>query len=222
MENKLFSRGRKLLDRWKSIHVGWFGEDTWERDGGPKLSQLGYHRLAGSLIMSDTCNAARAAKRLIIQQAGEEVERAAGPGAWDAMMDAEKDDTRRTYVGDCMQHLRNILIDTMANDAASFLKDELEESLDAFSAYERMSTDAMQLIRAVYKEFHHKGEYAKGKGKEFEHWHKTSQGGVFFLPFERAAGSRQDLSFDGAVAIFTNRVVVCSYLQRLIFVPDHY
>lgn len=48
-----------------------------------------------------------------------------------------------------MQHLRNILIDAMAASATSLLKDELQESLDAFSAFERMSTDPMQLIRAV-------------------------------------------------------------------------
>ena len=40
-----------------------------------------------------------------------------------------------------------------------------------------------------------------------------------WLPFERAAGSRQDLSFDGAVPIFLNRLIVVEFLQELVTVP---
>ncbi|KAL1526842.1 hypothetical protein AB1Y20_015534 [Prymnesium parvum] len=71
-------------------------------------------------------------------------------------------------------------------------------NLLAFAAYERMSTDVMQLIRAVYKEFHQEGEYAKGKGKEFTYWLRKYHGVKFFMHFSRAAGGRQDLAFDGA------------------------
>lgn len=145
METKVFSRSRKLLERWKQIYEAKYG--TWP---GPNPVQLGYHRLAGSLIMSDTCTAARAAKRLIIEMAAAEVEKLAREaGTWDDMSDAEKQKSTTSYVGDCMQHIRNILIDAMANSAASMLKDELQESLEAFAAYERMSTEPMQLIRAV-------------------------------------------------------------------------
>lgn len=49
----------------------------------------------------------------------------------------------------------------MSAAAAAILKDELEESLEAFSTHdERTSTDPLQLIRAVYKEYHRKGENA--------------------------------------------------------------
>lgn len=147
METKVFSRSRKLLERWQKIYEMKYGDGTWP---GPKPLQLGYHRLAGSLIMSDTCTAARAAKRLIIDMAAAEVEKLArDSGTWDHMSDAEKQASTTSYVGDCMQHIRNILIDAMASSAASMLKEELQESLDAFAAYERMSTEPMQLIRAV-------------------------------------------------------------------------
>lgn len=145
MELKVFARARRLLEGWQKVHEARFG--VWP---GPKPSQLGYHRLVQSLIMSDTCNAARAAKRMIIDMAaGAAEERAKEAGTWEAMDDAERKMTTTCYVGDCMQHIRNILIDAMAAAAATLLKDELKDSLEAFSAYERMSTDPMQLIRAV-------------------------------------------------------------------------
>lgn len=147
METKVFARSRKLLAKWRDIYEDRHGKGSWP---GPNPTQLGYHRLAGSLIMSDTCNSARAAKKMIMDMAAAEVEQLArDAGTWDGMCAAEKEKATTCYVGDCMQHLRNILIDAMAEAGANLLKDELKESLEAFSAYERMSTEAMQLIRAV-------------------------------------------------------------------------
>lgn len=219
VETKLFARGRVLLERWQTVHEEKNGRGSWP---GPKPSNLGYHRLAKALIMSDTYSAARAAKRLIIDHVAAEVETIGrADGTWDQQTDDEKKEAVRCYVGDCMQHLRNILLDAMAAEAARVLQDELKDSLEAFSSYERMSTDPMQLIRAVYREFHHQGEYAKGKGKDFEHWRHTSRNSAFFLPFERARGGRQDLAFDGAVPIFANRVLATSFLRELVFTPSH-
>lgn len=147
IETKVFARSRKLLEKWLHIYEDRNGKGSWP---GPKPLQVGYHRLARSLIMSDTCNSARAAKKLIIDMAATEVEcRAREAGTWDSMSRSEQERATTAYVGDCMQHLRNILIDAMASGAASMLKDELQDSLEAFAAYERMSTDPMQLIRAV-------------------------------------------------------------------------
>ena len=50
------------------------------------------------------------------------------------------------------QHLRNIVLNAAALGATGFLKDELGDSLDDFSAFERMSVDGMDLIRAIFKE----------------------------------------------------------------------
>eukprot|EP00965_Chrysotila_dentata_P074827 2472678-Pleurochrysis_carterae.AAC.1 len=62
-----------------------------------------------------------------------------------------------------------------------------------------MSTDISALIRAIYKELHNEGSYAKGKGRrEFHPWLKEKYGGEAFIPLERADGGRQDLDFDGA------------------------
>ena len=46
--------------------------------------------------------------------------------------------------------MRNIFLDKMASEAAAHLHEELAESLKTFSSYERMATDGMALIRAVY------------------------------------------------------------------------
>jgi hypothetical protein len=177
--------------------------------------------LGGALIMSDTCNAARAAKRLIMENIASAIEADVGPDAWAALSNDERNAKTRTYVGDCMQHLRNILLDAMTGAATSHLASELEESLKAFSSFERMSTDIMQLIRALYKQLHHKGEYAKGKQRDFQHWLLTMHPTAFFLPFERANGGRQDLAFDGAVAIYANRVLICEFHHGLVFTPGH-
>lgn len=70
--------------------------------------------------MSDTCSAARATRKKIIDMVAAEVERVArDEGTWNDMSDDEKEKATKCYIGDCMQHLRNILIDAMASSAAS-------------------------------------------------------------------------------------------------------
>eukprot|EP00965_Chrysotila_dentata_P186524 6158650-Pleurochrysis_carterae.AAC.1 len=60
----------------------------------------------------------------------------------------------RVYTGDCAQHLRNIILAAMSAAGAAFLKADLEECLESFYSFERMSTEINALIRAVYKEMH--------------------------------------------------------------------
>ena len=44
---------------------------------------------------------------------------------------------------------------------------------------------------------------------------------AFYIELERAPGSRQDLSFDGAVPIYASRVPISKFLQELVYQPDH-
>ena len=111
MESKLFAHCRKLLRKWKEVYESMFDKE-WPF---PDPSRLGYHQLGGALIMSDTCNAARAAKRLIMENIASAIEADVGPEAWAALSADERSAKTRTYVGDCMQHLRNILLDAMRN-----------------------------------------------------------------------------------------------------------
>lgn len=73
-----------------------------------------------------------------------------GPEAWARLSEAEQSTAACAHAGDCMQHLRNIMLDSMSAAATAHLKETLEDSLADFSSFERMSTDAMQLIRAMY------------------------------------------------------------------------
>ena len=103
--------------------------------------------------------------------------------------------------------------------ATALLKDELQVTLADFSSYDRMSVDVSDLIRAVYKEFHAGGAYAKGKQREFLAWAKKTFPASMFMAFERAAGNRQDLAFEGAVPILVNRKLALEFLKQLVFTP---
>ena len=103
MESKLFARGRRLLQAAKvEYEKKNGGAGAWEAAGMPKPSKLGYHQLVKALIMSDMCNAARAAKQLIIEYAGDEMKRILGP-QWEKLTKEQREDATRGYVGDCMQ-----------------------------------------------------------------------------------------------------------------------
>ena len=109
------------------------------------------------------------------------------------------------------------IIEAMAAAANASVKATLDDELDEFSSFERIDADGSCVIRAAFKQFHHGGEYAKGRGREFESWRKTRA--LMFLPFERAAGSRQDLAFDGCVPLFVNRVTCVDFLRGYIDYP---
>ena len=219
LESKFFARGRKLLVAWRDEYETQNGEGTWP---GPDPSQLGTHQLgADCLLLTDTCTPARCSRRLLIEAVRAAVEAKAGAQAWAAMSEAERDAKARAREGDCMQHMRNIFLSAMAEAASKHLAERLEESLANFSSFERMSTDAMQLIRAVFKEMHPEGDYAKGKGREFWDWLEKNCPSDLFIRLERAGGGRQDLAFDGMLPIFVDRPILAKFLREHVFVPGH-
>ena len=80
-------------------------------------------------------------------------------GTYDAATRAEK---TRSYEGDCWNHLRCIWFGGGTKAIGTLVKAGLAEDLANFEGYERMSTDISQLVRAVYKEFHHMGDLGPG------------------------------------------------------------
>ena len=123
---------------------------------------------------------------------------------------------RQVFIGHCHGHIRNFIIKGMMNAATEKLKLLLEDDLSEFSSFERMSVNAMDLILAAYKEFHPGGAYAKGKGREFLAWVKAHFPKEMWIPILRAAGSRQDMSFDGAVPLFADRKILMEFLRSLL------
>ena len=65
IDEKLFTHARRLLTLWKAEHERMHAEGSWEKAGMPAADNVGLHRLSeNAVLMSDTCNAARATKRL--------------------------------------------------------------------------------------------------------------------------------------------------------------
>ena len=87
-------------------------------------------------------------------------------------------DAVRCHKVDCSGHLRNIFLGEMTSAMSKHVREELAEHLALFGGWERMTTDFDQLLRAVYKEFHHGGQYYKGKGVEFMVWMRENHPGV--------------------------------------------
>ena len=220
IDKKIFQHGRTLLRRWKERHEKRNGAGSWALAGGPDPEALGLHRLTEhTTIISDTCNAARAAKRLLAEMAMEAAKEKMGADAWDALSEDERSKQVAIYLGDCSGHLRNIIINAMVLAGSSYLSSELSDSLGEFSSFDRVSVDGIDWIRSAYKQFHGGGEYAKGKGREFVAWLKKNHPDEFFMPFENAHGSRMDISFDGMAPIFANRVLMAKFLNQLVNAP---
>ena len=119
------------------------------------------------------------------------------------------------HMGHCHQHLRNVIIGGMEKAATSYLQSELEEDLSEFSSFDRMSVDCCDLLRAVYKEIHASGKYAKGKGCEFEAWRKKHYPNALWIPVVRVEGTRQDIAFDGAMPIYMGRKIIIQFLMHV-------
>jgi hypothetical protein len=188
---------------------------------GPDPARLGLHRLGGGGgLMSDTCTPARKTKRCLQERIAACVKEAAGDD-WMTLSEAEQAACVRTHVISCMNHVRNIFLAEMSRAQAAHVQAELQGHLDAFSSWERMSTDFDQFLRAVYKEFHEGGRYYKGKGKEMLQWMLDMHPSACYLHVERAEGGRQDLDFDAAAPIYMNWLFLIEFLHRFVHLSDH-
>ena len=208
-----FERGREALGTWTEIHYDMFDDD--DPDLFPETSNVGLHRLGGGgLLQGDTCNQATLFKRLLAERIKSEC--AKWDPAWDTYSDAKRDEIARTHAGQCWNHLRCIWFGGASKAVGAVVKDDLADDLSNFSSYERMSTDIMNLVRAVYKEFHGEGDYAKGKGrKAFGPWVERKHPDALHFGESRASGGRQDLEYEACVPIYMNRTLYVEFLAEL-------
>ena len=236
IEDKCFARLRDHLRRWKAHFDVMHPAVAWT---GPDAARCSLHRLGGGgAIMSDTCNAARCAKRLLGEEIARQVEQELGHATWASMSAMEQEAATRTHAQDCWQHIRNIVLAEMSRAMAAHVKVELQPELDTFSAWERMSTEFSQLPRAAYKvtpaswmhpcvlpchqEFHHGCRYYKGKGREYGVWLMDTHPTDFVIHLERAEGGRQDLDYDAAIPLYVNRrCVIVECLHAIVFSSDY-
>ena len=221
IETRILAHSRRMLTLWKKEFERSSGcPGSWAAAGGPDPENIGLHRLAeDTVLMSDTCNGARCTKRMLGEAIMKVIEERVGKAAWEAMSPEERDRKYKVYRGDCWQHLRNIIIGAMAETGNNLVKEAVADSLDLFSSFERIDPSGSSVIRSAFKQFHHGGEYALGRGREFEVWRKLKFESALFVSFERALGSRQDLAFDGCVPLFMNRVICLGFLRGYIDCP---
>jgi hypothetical protein len=160
IERRCFSRLRDMLRRWREMFDCMFPGAEWT---GPDPAACSLHRLGGGgALISDTCSTARSARKLLADAIRTQVEAHLGSEAWVAMSEEEREAASRTHHVDCWQHLRNIFLAEMSRAQSEHAGKELRPELETFSAWERMSTDFAQLLRAAFKEFHHSCRYYKG------------------------------------------------------------
>ena len=88
--------------------------------------------------MGDTCNGERKAKRLVASAAEAAKRLEIGDEAWEAMSEDARTTSCKAYIGDCHNHLRNIIVNAMATSATDLLKNALEDDLAEFSSFDRM------------------------------------------------------------------------------------
>ena len=78
------------------------GAGSWAAAGGPPLENTGLHRLSeDTVLMSDTCNAARCTKRLDGEAIMRTMQEKVGAAAWEKMSVEERNAKYRYYRADC-------------------------------------------------------------------------------------------------------------------------
>jgi hypothetical protein len=219
IESKCFAKLRDFIRRVKVMFHELYPAEKWM---GPKPEDLSMARLAGGgAIQSDTCNTAEKAKSILAEMISAGKRAQIGEEAWAKFSTEEQQEITRVHKLDCHQHMRNIFLKEMSSAQAAHVAAELKPHLDAFSSWDRMTTEYSQLLRAAYKELHHGNKYYKGKGREFWVWLERTHPKAFVIHFERAEGGRQDLDYDAAIPLFVMRSYIVEFLHTLVFCADH-
>ena len=169
----IWLRGRKHLTAWRTLHGELFPGDDLDTLF-PDPNEFGVHRLGGGgVVLGDNCNQANACDRRV-EDASNPSRRvvfrfkqkmrasireaiAENDPNWSSYDDATKAEKSRTHEMDCWNHLRCVWFGGGSVAVAAEVKANLASDLENFSGYERVSTEPMNLIRGVYKEFHHEG-----------------------------------------------------------------
>eukprot|EP00966_Prymnesium_polylepis_P290696 6713957-Prymnesium_polylepis.1 len=73
------------------------------------------------------------------------------------------------------------MIDAMAAKGDALIKDALADDLAEFSSFERVEPNSSNVIFSAFKQFHHGGEYCKGRGREFTVHVETKHASELFV-----------------------------------------
>jgi len=148
------------------------------------------------LIMTDSCNAAQKARRLLKYEIGGDV-----------------------HDLDCFHHLRNVWIKGMEKSVSASLRSLLSDSLEKVPFELRVSCVYSAIARAWDKFFSLCANYPKGQGEHFAAWLKVNKPGTPLHHVVGAQGSRHDLCLMAAPAIYMNRHICFEYADYLLRLP---
>ena len=171
--------------------------------------------------MGDTCNTQQKVERLLGEMVAEQAKEVIGAEAWGAMTEGEQVHATRTHKLNCWNHMRNIFLNNMSSEMEKHVAEELKPQLEAFSSWERMTTNFSDFLRGTYKNFHHGCKWYKGKGREFKVDCRAKYPSAFLPHLERAESGRQDLDFDAAVPKYIMRPYLVEFLYPLVYGADH-
>ena len=192
----------KLLTKWRDAYELLYDDDH----DIPLAEELTITKIANNgVITTDTCNGARKTAELLVAEI-----RAL------CIAKGMTEDEIRMYLLDCYNHLRNVWIGAMDKELSTHLSDVMQEDLDNIDPRLRVSTKFGVVLFALDKEFSLCCNYAKGDGEAFLAWMERYHPGSFLLPVERSSGSRQDLTVEGAGAVYMNRTYYVDFLDECI------
>ena len=145
-------------------------------------------------VITDTCNSAQKANRLISASVN---------GVVHSMF--------------CRNHLRNVWVDNMLEYLTEFLRAHLNDSLEKVLPELHVYPRFISLARVFYKMFSLCANYPKALGEVFHQWIIDNNSGELLFHVERSAyGGRQDFTSMAAMEIFWNRNYCVELLDEMI------
>ena len=153
-------------------------------------------KLDGASANTDTCNGAQAARRKLCELV---------PGV--------------VHQQDCMNHLRCVWCKAVEKEVAAALKIMVMDTLEEIAPELRVSCVFSAFVQAFDKFFSLSANYPKGQGEMFAEYMKEHIPGEMLLHVEGAQGSRHDLSFMAAPAVYMNRTCCLAYSLHMLRIP---
>ena len=118
-----------------------------------------------------------------------------------------------------MNHLRCVWCKAVEKEVATALKEMVMDTMDEIAPEGRVSCVFSAFACAFDKVFCLSANYPKGKGEDFAEYMKEKYESVLLFHVEGAQGSRHDLSFMAAPAIYMNRWHCLTYALYLLRIP---
>jgi len=159
---------------------------------GIDIKKLGQH----GLIMTDSCNSAQKARRLLQHEIGSDV-----------------------LEMDCHCHLQKVWIKGMEKSNSGFLRVVVSDSLEKIPPKLWVTCIFSAIARAWDKFFSLCANYPKGQGEHFAAWLRINKPGTALYHMVGAQGSRHDLCLMAGLAIYMNRYVCFDYASYLLRLP---